>query len=532
MHLSAPAPDEVWWLARSVLARANRYTLGTWLPATFPGGGPCIPAGSGEHDVRPLAAAALGLAVEVATGDGSPAAASGATRLLSGLAAAHVANGGTWGGGWQGALWATLTGTAARLVWDELDATTRDGVVGLVAWEADRIAAGSPLFWTSRAGVVLTPGDSRSDDDAWNASILAVAGVVAPRNVNAGAWWAALVEWSIAAHAAPQDVTSDRVVNGARVGDVADGWNVTADGLVVNHAIVHPDYMVAAFASLWSAAALVAAVGGQWPSAGWHNADMVYGALHRHQFPGGPIYAADGSIVYPEGNDWGTSRVMDKAAADVAAWRFGFGGPQARSAAIEHLRAAVAMQERSTTGQTYIDPAEDTYPGREQWVAHYAAWAVLALCTEVRESNADAADVAAANAAAIDPNGAPVTVTLWRPPVYESGWVKNVTDPLTRIDGDVVEVLPGRTCREATAAPLSISGGSLYRFATLPAGHAPSSTTIVPATLHLGGAALVCEVRVNTDGGMFLVPGSAGTFNPGGGSHYLCVPPMRWQVVS
>jgi hypothetical protein len=103
--------------------------------------------------------------------------------------------------------------------------------------------------------------------------------------------------------------------------------------------------------------------------------------------PGGTIYrAGSGDIYYPHGNDWGPRRRMQFASMDVLADAFGFDSAASRKGAYwepYHARQVLDMQNRFPDRRTYAgahdDPdSEDTYPGREEWVAHHAGWAYLA----------------------------------------------------------------------------------------------------------------------------------------------------------
>lgn len=397
---------------RTVVNNANRYTLATWIPTMYPSGA-VVPAGSTEGHIRPIGAAALGLASAIAckvhdtnrTGSTTAAATEQAVRLIKGAATSHKANGGTWGDVWQSALWAFLAGSAGWLLWDELDTQARGDVERMVLHEAARMT-GAPAYWCLPDGTEVTPGDSKSEEVAWDASILALALVMFPTDSRAATWMDRLCVWGMAAHATAADLDAPTILNGYDTTTTLAGFNVRPDGTIVNHGRIHPDYMMSAFASLWSSSALFGAAGALWPAAACHNVERVYQAAHRVQFPappyaapGGSIYPAGGSgIYYPEGNDWGLGRIVDKACADTVAYARGWGGTNAGAAALAHMQAQVGLQGRSTTGQTYVTADEDTYAGREQQVAHQAALALLALCTDVTESNVPAAQLVAANA--------------------------------------------------------------------------------------------------------------------------------------
>lgn len=409
-----------------ILNRANRYMLTEYVPTVYPGTGPIVDfGGTGEHSIRHPGAAALGIAAGLATGTydasvtGVPVADARDTvaRLVSSIAAQHRANGGGWGGlegspppatggnlGWQEALWAFLAGTAGWLTWGDLTTAQRDEVVAMVVWEADRMLSFSPVFWKGTDGTEQYPGDSKAEELAWDASILSLAVVMLPHHGNAAAWTSKLAELGIATAARPSDLTNDDVINGRRVSSVLTGWNVEDNGLVINHGIVHPDYMVSGFASLWSTAGLFGLADAVWPVGAAFNVGTVYGALSTVVFeappydvPGGSIYPGPGvpDFYYPEGVDWGTHRTMDKATADVVVAALGWdaGLPSsAESWALLHLQKQADLQGRFTTGQTYTpgNLDEDDYGGewgREAWVAHHAGLAMLSLCSVVVSSN-------------------------------------------------------------------------------------------------------------------------------------------------
>jgi len=416
--LHAPVDDEVTTLVVDAINRANQWTLGGWMPTNYPNGVAITPLS--EHGVRHPAAAALALAAALTCGVHDPdvtgatdeQARAAALELVTAVAGSHRTNMvGGWGPAWQSALWAYLAGAAGWLLWDDLSEGLRQQVSVMVADEADRIASLAPPMWTLANGTVVTPGDSKAEENAWNASAIALAVALWPTDSRVITWTTALARWSMSAHLSPADTVAPVTVNGVSTSSLG-GWNTHTDGTLVNHGMVQPDYMVAAAASIWGAAPLFGAADALWPTAGFYGADRSYGALHRAQWgTNGAIYQPDGSIFYPAGADWGAYMYADKAAADVIAWRYGWGGPNAHTAAVQHLQRVADMQARSTTGQSYVAVEESTYPGREQWVGHHMAHALLALCADVTESNLPAAQLAVANGARGVLDGEPMTTT-------------------------------------------------------------------------------------------------------------------------
>jgi len=402
-------------MASEILSRSIRYQMTYWLPTVHPGTDPITDFGGVlEQHIRPRAAAALGMAVALSQDvyDADIATVSEADtrvqtlRLITSLAAAHKATLGSagWGGlqdtpppntntgpNWQSVLWASYTGGAARLMWDDLTVSQRNQVLAMVKWEADRLLTWVPPYWKTAAGVETYIGDSKSEEISWTAGILVIALTMMPTDSNAQKWSQKLVEGSIACFAMTSDLTDAVPVNGLTPSAYLTGTNVNPDGTVVNHGIVHPDYMSSAAHCFDQAMSIADLVSIPLPVAVERNMAKVYASLSKVTFapplylqPGGSIYPWPPveEFYYPQGNDWGTNRPMDKAGLDVTAhaygWDRGLTYPAARAAYL-HLQYQIRLQKRSSDGRTYMTAGEDNYAGREQWVTANAGAAVLAL---------------------------------------------------------------------------------------------------------------------------------------------------------
>lgn len=395
-----PAPrDPEARLTAAILNSAAKYALTVWYPETYGDqtGDVLDLGGTAEPNIRPPAGEAFALAVALGTG-AYDAGATGvseaearevATRLAASVAAGHVANGaGGWGDDWQTALWAYYAGFAGWLLWDDLTAAQRAGITAMVVHEADRFQTYRVPYYRDADGSVLTPGDSKAEENAWNADLLQLATAMMPLHPHWTAWMGKNVELMLSAFARPSDVERGTVVNGRPVRDWLDGSNIAEDGTLVNHGFIHPDYM-ATVAENTGAPLAYALAGQPTPRAAFWNADLVYDSLVDLDFPsppyrdpGGTVYTrtADGTagpgVFYPQGNDWGTSRRMHFALVDTQADLFGFDGDASVPAAgwaHEHAATVRSMQQRFDDGRTYGEASEDTYSGREQWVAFMAA---------------------------------------------------------------------------------------------------------------------------------------------------------------
>jgi hypothetical protein len=326
-------------------------------------------------------------------------------RIVTRIACQHeaVALDTGWGRGWQTAHWAFLTGMAAWLTWGDYTDNQRQNIVAMVKIEADRLVGIPAPFWSTPSGSETYPGDSKAEEDAWNAELLMFADEMMPSADTSNLWRRQAVQYAAAAFSVRADTTSGEVVNGVPMRQRAKGFNALDFGAVINHHIVHPDY-ANAIQWLWQGADVAALGDGYVPEAMFHNAGLVYSGLSTYDYtpggpspaggtynaPGGPVYQPDGDLYYPQGDDWGTARralwlSLDAHADVYRQWVHPTGqDPADALAAHEAGQQALWSSSGATDGRTYsIDPdvaaTEDTYPGREEYAANNLATAWLAI---------------------------------------------------------------------------------------------------------------------------------------------------------
>lgn len=394
---------------REALLNGNRYLLTSWWRevkgfAAQPG--PYLDfGGNDEHDIRHPAAAAEALAIslglgaydEAATGVSRAEARRVALSLVRSLAYRHRATSADgWGLEWQSALWAHKVGLAAWLLWDELTSEERATVRAMLELEAERLVGYPVPYYRDAGGTVLTPGDTKAEENAWNASLLHLASVMMPRHPHRDAWVYKNLELKLSAFARPADLTSTARLHGRALRDWLAGSNAYDDGLLVNHGIVHPDYMATVEHQLEGA--LVSALAGEAaPEAAYWNAARTYAALVDRRFtagarhpdtsapfaaPGGTIYQPGrAALYYPQGNDWGSERVIPYVLLDALAEALGMDALAATPASTWgalHTGKLLEQQARHDDGHAYASASEDRYKGREEMVADFTALAYLA----------------------------------------------------------------------------------------------------------------------------------------------------------
>lgn len=344
-----------------------------------------------EEEIRRSANAALAAAIMLRTTKWKKV--NGITRQqllnfarwnIRSLACQHGASTpGGWGNDWQSALWAVTTGQAGWLLWNDLTVQERGLVAAMVVSEAEYASARGPRYFRNRLGQELTPGDSQSDEVSWDLTAPALAMSMMPHYGSAPRWRTSLIAMSIAAFARPDDLHRPQEVNGVRLDIRLPGTNANEDGTVTNHGIVNPDY-TQNVEHLWWAATMLRSGGRKVPEAVFLNADIVYRALAKVNFPappyaapGGTVYRADGSIYYPMGVGWGVRRPATFVGVDSFANMYAAKDVNARTFLAEHAADTRGMQQRFNDGRIYADGAsEDAYKlGREEYALQQMALA-------------------------------------------------------------------------------------------------------------------------------------------------------------
>ena len=202
-----------------------------------------------EADIREPSSMALALAVALKTGiyDASvtgvtrSTALSRALKLIRSVAYWHDANDGDeWGDFAQAALYAAHAGMAGWMLWDDLSSADKTLVTRMVVAEANQYR--NPQYYRDRSGIIRFPGDTKTEEQAWNNNVLSLALAMMPRHSRVSAWRTSSIHWMLATYARPDDLSSSVIYHGHPLSDWLDGSNAYNDAMVVNHHIMHPDY--------------------------------------------------------------------------------------------------------------------------------------------------------------------------------------------------------------------------------------------------------------------------------------------------
>lgn len=297
---------------------------------------------------------------------------------------------------WQSSLAATKYGNAAYMIKDYLSTSEYNAVLSIVETEANALISkevGSTwndnnvfgLYWKNSDNSTNYSGDTKSEEVGWYAGCLATAIFLMPENANVESWKRTLVEWSVISYSSPSSKTSGRTYNGYDLSNLT-GYNITDDGLVVNHGTIHPDYMASRTICLMDGFALWLKEGKMIPQAVQENMDLIYSGYTERNFtegetlygvavqsPYGTIYKTGANdLYYPQGNDWGSVRFYSLAEFAGYIHRLCL-RPQDDTSRISTILWAHVkqLQDRYTTGAVHAaDGSENSYSGREPSIAN------------------------------------------------------------------------------------------------------------------------------------------------------------------
>ena len=224
-----------------------------------------------------------------------------------------------WGDSWQSPLWAENIALGAWLLRDQMDPEIYEKVERMVLDEADTLTYDFEIpYYMDEDGTIVYPGDTKGEELAWRTKILALACFMFPDSEKVSDWSDRLERMLIASTAMPEDVNSDRVVDGLIVGDVLSGSNVNEDGTVVNHDRVHIDYMATILEEMGDTVTVFKIADAPVPEAAVFNLDKIYDGLiyvdlgkFDEKLSGRNFYLRDengqptGETKMPGDNDWG-----------------------------------------------------------------------------------------------------------------------------------------------------------------------------------------------------------------------------------
>ncbi|MEM6641433.1 MAG: hypothetical protein AAF616_00525 [Bacteroidota bacterium] len=347
-----------------------------------------------EQPIRTPSSAAMGLAVAIKTKvDETSIGASYkdltkcAIQLVKGVVMHHKANGGKWGDHWQSTMWAAQAGRAGWMLWESLDDETKEMICKMVIYEADRHIKPSYQikYWNGEGG------NSRAEENSWDSMPLQLAIAMMPSHPNVQAWKNISSKLLVSAYSIKNDMNRKKPkIDGKSPSEWLDGYNVREDGIVINHGLLHNDYM-SSIAHLQMSGFMVFSLANQIvPQALDFNFRLIYKTLVTKQFesppyvePGGTMYIAGSpEQYYPQGTDWSQYRYACYYGMDALTDVLEYDKKLPKASNWVKLRGEriLELQSRHEDGRMYKPGEYDNYWGKEQmcfWMfadAHLLYW--------------------------------------------------------------------------------------------------------------------------------------------------------------
>ncbi len=219
-----------------------------------------------------------------------------AIAVLRYLTHSHISGGGNclngkpWGNAWQSAMWARSAGLGGWLLWPHLDASMRQAVARMVAFEADRFINRPPRDQEF--------SNTGAEENAWDAMITSLAANMMPGHLHAAVWGRRAKLYLYNSLSRRADHSNDARGDEDRpVREWVNTVNAHPDFTIENHGLVHVGYLKLTVGEMLENAVHYIMGRSPVPRACLHNVPEAYQILLR-------CMAWDGAPIPFGGNDW------------------------------------------------------------------------------------------------------------------------------------------------------------------------------------------------------------------------------------
>ncbi len=202
---------------------------------------------------------------------------------------------------WESSLWAMSVAYSAYFQWDKLSSAQKGYIEKLLKAECNY-----ELYRDIPTGYA---GDTKAEENGWEADILAATLGLFPDDALADKWFERMREMAINSYSHPGDLNNTTVIdswyNNKTVADLYKGQNLYDDYSLQNHNLFHTSYQNVVMQELGEAALALKmfqkGVKGEekWKSNALmhHNQEVQDSILNW-------LALADGELAMPNGNDW------------------------------------------------------------------------------------------------------------------------------------------------------------------------------------------------------------------------------------
>ncbi len=202
---------------------------------------------------------------------------------------------------WESSLWAMSVAYSAFFQWDQLSDAQKNYIYQLLKAECN--------YELQRTIPTAYSGDTKAEENGWEADVLAVTLGLFPNDPLAPQWFQRLREFAINSYSQKDDATDNTVIDPdydqQTVANLYRGQNLYDDYTLQNHNYFHTSYQNVVIQELGEAAlALKLFQQGLHGTERWktnalmHNNDKVMSEVLYW------LALADGELAMPNGNDW------------------------------------------------------------------------------------------------------------------------------------------------------------------------------------------------------------------------------------
>ncbi len=199
---------------------------------------------------------------------------------------------------WESSLWAMSVAYSTYFLWDELTEQQRTYVYNVLKAECN--------YELGRTIPTGYSGDTKAEENGWEADILAATLGLFPDDDLAESWYQRMRQFAINSYSHYSDASNTNVIDptydGSTVADLYQGVNLYPDYTLQNHNLFHTSYQNVVMQELGEAALALQMFQGdsvKWSSnALMHNNQQVMDSVLNW------LALSDGELAMPNGNDW------------------------------------------------------------------------------------------------------------------------------------------------------------------------------------------------------------------------------------
>ncbi len=199
---------------------------------------------------------------------------------------------------WESSLWALSVAYSAYFQWESLSEAQRTYVYNMLKAECNyELARSIPTGYS---------GDTKAEENGWEADILAATLGLFPDDELAENWFSRLREFAINSYSHYRDAADSSVIdplyNNVSVSDLYLGNNLYGDYTLQNHNLFHTSYQNVVMQELGEAA--LALLMFQGDNARWQTASLMHNNQEVMDSVLNWLALTDGELAMPNGNDW------------------------------------------------------------------------------------------------------------------------------------------------------------------------------------------------------------------------------------